>query len=102
MTQGMKGDSHAHTQGNRIFAALVCLTLTIALTIGNVHASPTQQGEADFAVMDAYVTEQMNNLGIPGMALGIVQGGQIVHLQCFGVADSSGRVVTPQTPFSIG
>lgn len=56
----------------------------------------------DFAAIDAYVTEQMNNLGIPGMALGIVRDGQIVHLQGFGVADSFGRAVTPQTPFYIG
>jgi CubicO group peptidase (beta-lactamase class C family) len=89
-------------KGYRIFCTLICLTLALALTIGTVKASPTQQAQTDFAAIDAYVTEQMNNLGIPGMALGIVQDGQIVHLQGFGVADSSGRVVTPQTPFYIG
>lgn len=36
------------------------------------------------------------------MALGIVRDRQIAHLQGFGVADSSGRAVTPQTPFYIG
>src|SRR3989337_450374 len=87
-------------KGYRILSTLVCLTLALALTIGNASASPTQQ--TDFAAIDAYVTEQMNNLGIPGMALGIVQDGQIVHVQGFGVADSSGRAVTPQTPFYIG
>jgi len=86
---------------NRILSTLVCLTLLLALTIGNVSASPTQQTETDFAAIDAYITEQMNNLGIPGMALGIVQDGQIAHVQGFGVADSSGRAVTPQTPFVI-
>jgi CubicO group peptidase (beta-lactamase class C family) len=85
----------------RIFSALICLTLMLVLTIGNVNASPTQPAETDFAAIDAYVTEQMNDLGIPGMALGIVQDGQIIHLQGFGVADSSGRAVTPQTPFII-
>jgi len=89
-------------KGYRILSTLVCLTLALALTIGNVNASPMQQSETDFAGIDAYVTEQMNNLGIPGMALGIVQGGQIAHVQGFGVADSSGRTVTPQTPFYIG
>jgi CubicO group peptidase (beta-lactamase class C family) len=83
----------------RNFAALICLNLILMLTIGTVNASPTRQGEPDFAAIDAYVTEQMNNLGIPGMALGIVQDGQIAHLGGFGVADSSGRAVTPQTPF---
>lgn len=87
---------------NRIFVTLVCLALMLALTIGNVSASPEMQGKTDFAAIDAYIAEQMKNLGIPGMTLGVVEDGQIVHLQGFGVADSSGRAVTPQTPFYIG
>lgn len=86
----------------RISMALVCLTLTFVLAIGNVKASLVQQEGRDFAAIDAYITEQMNELGLPGMALGIVQNGQIAHLQAFGVADSSGRAVTPQTPFYLG
>ena len=39
---------------------------------------------------------------IPGLALGIVEGDRIVHIRGFGKADSSGRVVSPQTPFIIG
>src|SRR3990170_8504913 len=89
-------------KGYRIFFVLVCLTLMLVLAIGNVKASRTLQTETDFAAIDAYVTEQMNNRGIPGMALGIVQDGQVAHVQGFGVADSSGRKVTPQTPFYIG
>jgi len=89
-------------KGYRILSTLICLTLILTLTIGKVKASPTHQAETDFAAIDAYVTEQMNNLGIPGMALGIVQDGQIAHVQGFGVADLSGRAVTPQTPFYIG
>jgi CubicO group peptidase (beta-lactamase class C family) len=45
---------------------------------------------------------QRDALDIPGLALGIVQDGQIVHLQGFGEADSTGRAVTPQTPFNLG
>ena len=37
----------------RIFCALICLNLVLALTIGNVKASPTPQGETDFAAIDA-------------------------------------------------
>jgi CubicO group peptidase (beta-lactamase class C family) len=33
------------------------------------------------------------------LALGIVHGDKLVHLQSFGEADPSGRAVTPQTPF---
>ena len=39
---------------------------------------------------------------LPGLALGIVQGDQIVYLKGYGIADPSGRAVTPQTPFIIG
>lgn len=85
---------------DRYFLPLICLALV--LMVGNVQASGTQQAEPDFAAIDAYVMTQRNNLGIPGLALGIVQGDQVVHLQGFGVADSSGRAVTPQTPFYIG
>lgn len=56
----------------------------------------------DLAAIDAYVSKQMRDLGIPGVALGIVQGNQIVHLRGFGVADETGRPVTAQTPFRIG
>lgn len=85
----------------RLFFALICLTLMALQDIGSTDASPTLQEEKDFAAIDAYITEQMNDLGVPGMALGIVENGQIAHLQGFGVADSSGRAVTPQTPFYI-
>lgn len=87
---------------HRVLFALVCLILTPFLMINDAAARSPEQEAAGFANVDAYVTEQMNNLGIPGMALGIVQGGEIVHLQGFGVADASGRKVTPQTPFHIG
>ena len=83
----------------RIFFALICLGLALALTKGNVKAGPVWQAETDFATIDSYITDQLNDLNIPGMALGIVQDDQIAHLQGFGEADSSGRTVTPQTPF---
>jgi CubicO group peptidase (beta-lactamase class C family) len=85
----------------RVFVSLVCLIVILSLAPGKVNASPTLQSGTDFAAIDAYVSEQMDNLGIPGMVLGIVQEGQIAHLKGFGAADSSGRAVTPQTPFGI-
>jgi len=87
---------------NGLLLMMIGLTLMLVPAIGSVKASPTQQGETDFAAIDAYVDTQLNDLGIPGIALGIVQGDQIVHLQGFGFADSSGRKITPQTPFYIG
>ncbi len=59
-------------------------------------------GPARFEEVDAYIRAKMDELGIPGAALVIVQGDQIIHLKAFGVADGSGRPVTPQTPFFTG
>jgi CubicO group peptidase (beta-lactamase class C family) len=52
--------------------------------------------------VDAFVERAMRERGIPGAALVVVHDGRIVHLKGFGEADSSGRSVTPQTPFRIG
>ncbi|MFU8888854.1 MAG: serine hydrolase domain-containing protein [Trueperaceae bacterium] len=56
----------------------------------------------DLAAIDAYVEAEMRAARVPGLALAIVHGDGIVHLRAFGVADPSGRPVTPQTPFVIG
>jgi CubicO group peptidase (beta-lactamase class C family) len=77
-----------------IFALAVCLTASA----GAARAAPAGP---DFATIDRYIGQEMHEQRIPGLALGIVQGDQIVHLQGFGVADPSGRAVTPQTPFMI-
>jgi len=44
-----------------------------------------------FAAVDAYTRAQMENVGIPGLALGVVQDGRPVHLAGFGRADDGGR-----------
>jgi CubicO group peptidase (beta-lactamase class C family) len=48
------------------------------------------------------VLEEMDAQRIPGLALGIVEGDEIVHLRGFGESDSSGQAVSPETPFIIG
>jgi CubicO group peptidase (beta-lactamase class C family) len=75
---------------------LVCLASSTAL------ASPPQAANVDFAAIDRFIEAEMQAQRIPGLALGIVQGDQIVHLKGFGIADPSGRAVTVQTPFIIG
>ncbi|MDH4141440.1 MAG: beta-lactamase family protein [Chloroflexota bacterium] len=82
--------------------SVVGAALLLAPIGGHVSADPTPVQESNLAAVDAYITTQLHDLGIPGMALSVVQGDQIVHAQGFGTADSSGRAVTPQTPFGIG
>jgi CubicO group peptidase (beta-lactamase class C family) len=79
-----------------VVACLICLISTTTL------ASPSVPADVDFAAIDNFIEKEMQIQRIPGLALGIVQGDQIVHLKGFGIADSSGRAVTPQTPFIIG
>ena len=82
------------------FACLLAL-LVLASTALPVAAA-TRSNEPNFAQIDAYVSTQMQMMRLPGLALGIVHGDQIVHLHGFGEADQSGRAVTAQTPFVIG
>jgi len=81
-----------------IIVVLLCLAVTVSVT-GAGSVSATQQ--PDFAAIDAYIEAQMKAARIPGVALAIVQRDQIVHLKGYGVADPSGRPVTPQTPFRL-
>jgi CubicO group peptidase (beta-lactamase class C family) len=66
---------------------------------------PSQAAQApivsDFSDIDSYIEAEMEAARIPGVALAIVQGGEIVYLKGYGAADSSGRPVTPETPFAI-
>ncbi len=81
---------------------LIVMTCLICLASSTVLASPAIAIDPDFAAIDAFVEAQMKDQRLPGLALGIVKGDQIVHLKGFGIADPSGRAVTPQTPFIIG
>jgi CubicO group peptidase (beta-lactamase class C family) len=82
-----------------VVLALLVVGMTQALAAGNSHSQADRQ---DFDAIDAYVQEQIQEMRIPGAALGIVKGDKIVHLEGFGNADDSGREITPQTPFKIG
>jgi len=84
--------------GRRIALAIFALAMCLTATAGAARAAPVGP---DFAAIDRYIEQEMREQRIPGLALGIVQGDQIVHLHGFGIADPSGRAVTPQTPFMI-
>src|SRR5687768_10193347 len=56
-------------------------------------------GAPDVATIDAFVSAQVERHGIPGLALALVDGDQIMHMQGYGKADQTGRAVTPQTHF---
>lgn len=55
----------------------------------------------DYNKIDSYIEKEMKQCRIPGFALGIVKNNEVIYLKGYGNADSSGREVTPQTPFLI-
>lgn len=75
------------------------LVFTVAAFTGRPLTAAPQSTRLDAARIDAFVGEQVRRHGIPGLALAVVEGEQIVHLGGYGKADQRGRPVTPQTPF---
>jgi CubicO group peptidase (beta-lactamase class C family) len=49
--------------------------------------------------IDAFVMKEMQRHRLPGLALALVEGDQVIFMKGYGKADQSGRLVTPQTPF---
>jgi len=73
--------------------------LLACLASSTAFAKAPQVATPDFAAIDSYVEAQMKDIGLPGVAIGIIQGDQIVYVKGYGIADPSGRAVTAQTPF---
>jgi CubicO group peptidase (beta-lactamase class C family) len=82
-------------------AVLLAWLLAVVSSPLSAVAAPPPLGP-DFADWDSFVQAQMDASGIPGVALAVVDHGQVVHERGFGTADASGRPVTPQTVFRIG
>lgn len=89
-------------------AVVVRVALAVVIALGVIAASQVhvkdppaaiaQIGADRFQAADLYLQEQMEQLGLPGVQLAVVEGDRLVHLAAFGVADASGRAMTPQTP----
>jgi CubicO group peptidase (beta-lactamase class C family) len=57
---------------------------------------------APYSTIDAYIEQQLSRLNVPGAAVAIVEGDQIVHQRGFGEARPGGTPPSPQTPFVLG
>ncbi|HLG71883.1 MAG TPA: serine hydrolase domain-containing protein [Chloroflexota bacterium] len=55
-----------------------------------------------YDAIDAYVERQLSRPRVPGAALAIVEGDQVVHQRGFGQARPGGPAPSPETPFFIG
>lgn len=70
--------------------------LPAALTFRTASASTPA---ATVERIDTFVTQQVERHHLPGLALALVAGDQVIFMKGYGKADQSGRPVTPQTPF---
>ncbi len=57
--------------------------------------------ESAYSDIDQYITAKMEELRIPGVSLGLIQG-EKVYIKGYGSADSAGNRVTADTPFLLG
>jgi CubicO group peptidase (beta-lactamase class C family) len=91
---------------NRKFFRTIIFTIGLGLLLAGIglfsRSALTNGDEINFKAIDEYMTAKMRSARIPGLALAIVKGDQIVYLKGYGRADPSGRPVTPQTSFIIG
>jgi CubicO group peptidase (beta-lactamase class C family) len=93
----------AHHSGSALCSLVLLVSLLLLAGMSPLHRSAqASRNERDWHAIDEYITAKMQAPRIPGVALAIVKGDQIVYLKGYGQADSSGRPVTPQTPFLIG
>jgi CubicO group peptidase (beta-lactamase class C family) len=92
----MRPAIHIFTILGILSLALFCQQATSAYA-KNTQAQSVSQ--PDYAAVDAYLQSELKAMKIPGAALAIVHGDQVVHVKTFGIADPSGRAITPDTPF---
>jgi CubicO group peptidase (beta-lactamase class C family) len=65
-------------------------------------AGSSEDGNAVLKEIDAIAARQMRRMGIPGLNLGIVQGGRLVHAKGYGYSDVQAlRVTQPTDAFRI-
>lgn len=78
-------------------AAVLAIVSAVAGAVGARATIPQERLEA----VDSYLLQARQELGVPGMAVVIVDDGQVVREIMLGVADGDGRPLTAQTPFML-
>jgi len=85
---------------NHLIYVFVALLLWLAQSSFSSPLFAASEG-MDYKIIDEYLTSQIQANRIPGAALAIVQGGEVVFLQGYGEA-SPGKAMTANTPMFIG
>ncbi len=80
------------TKSRWLLATLLVVCLLALTTIAPSRAALIHTA-TDFSAVDAYVEAQMRTLKIPGLALAIVQGDQVIYAKGYGQAHPDGTPV---------
>jgi len=83
----------------RVVAVAGCVAAV--LLVARVPASAAAPEPTDRAAIDRFLAAGLVATGVPGMAVAITHGADVVHVAGYGT-DGRGRSVTPRTPFRIG
>lgn len=78
------------------------LGLLVIISPVNLFHHPTQAPGPDFGALDEYIQAQREAAALPGIAIGIVHDGVVVHTAGFGHTNPTQTPVTSQTKFIIG
>lgn len=80
---------------------VLAILLLFAWLVPMSNAIQPPLNDLDVAAIDAFVETQIDRHQIQGLALAIIQGDEIVHVQGYGTA-GEGRPVQADTPFYLG
>jgi CubicO group peptidase (beta-lactamase class C family) len=80
---------------------VTCSQAGLALWLPAAALARPATDRAGAAAIDAFVETQRQRHGIQGLALAVVRGDEILHVQGYGTA-GGGRTVVPETPFYLG
>ena len=89
-----------------VIVKMLVITIFMLMTSmsGVVFANEDEStnGHLDISKIDEFMTNEIERLNLPGASLAIVKGDQIEYLQGYGIANTNGTNITPQTPIVIG
>ena len=84
-----------------LLRVLIYLSVTIVF-VGHAFAQRPALDDDRIAAIDALVETRMAELNIPGVALALIEDGNIVHARGFGTVGDGSTEMTPETKFQIG
>lgn len=93
--------SERHVAGHRFIGAGLLAILLLLVGASSSATAATAPNRTTLERMDRVIEDGIERSGMPGFAVAVVAGGEIVHARGFGDADAD-RPVTAQTPFLLG